>query len=382
MARPYLVIEWNDTETEARGWLCIFNLVKGYCGGGTRMHPSVTREEVIRLAEVMAYKRNAAENSRKGGMKAGIVYDYKAPDARDVLKRFIIAMRPYIEIGLNLGSDLGTQEEVIREIFDELGMEEPQTPSMKKDPVVQKGVQDINLMLKANYQGWPLNDCVTGFGVAASCDQAWKEMGMAPGASVVVQGFGCVGKSCCARLKEFGYKIVGIADANCFVYSGDGLDVDSLISNCLPRGEMDQSRFDPSWEVKKNTEWIDAPCDIFVPAALEDVVNAGNVDRLGVKLLCEGANIPVTADADKVLFRKGIRLVPDFIANIGAIRFFYAVMFGDTEATPEAVIGDIEKLCRKNVTNLFRKAAEEKRFEREIALEVFEPTVFDLPEYE
>lgn len=380
MSKPYIVIEWNDTESEARGWLCIHNLVKGYCGGGTRMHPSVTREEVIRLAEVMAYKRNAAENSRKGGMKAGIVYDYKAPDARDVLKRFIIAMRPYIEIGLNIGSDLGTRETDIREIFEELGMEEPQTKSMKTDPVVKKGIEDLNLMLKADYKGWPLNDCVTGFGVAASCDEAWKQMGMAPGASVVVQGFGCVGKSCCARLTELGYKIVGIADANCFVYAKDGLDVASLIENCLPRGEMDQSKFEPSWEVKANTEWVDAPCDIFIPAALEDVVNAGNVDRLKIKLLCEGANIPVTSDADKVLFEKGIRLVPDFIANIGAIRFFYAVMFGDVKATPEAVIDDIEALCRKNVTNLFRKAAEEKRYEREIALEVFEPTVYDLPD--
>lgn len=380
MAKPYLVIEWNDTESDAKGWLCIHNLVKGYCGGGTRMHPSVTREEVIRLAEVMAYKRNAAENSRKGGMKAGIVYDYKAPDARDVLKRFIIAMRPYIEIGLNIGSDLGTQETDIRDIFQELGMEEPQTKSMKNDPAIKIGVENLNLMLKANYKGWALNDCVTGFGVAASCDEAWKQMGMDPGASVVVQGFGCVGKSLCARLKEFGYKIVGIADANCFVYSKDGLDVDSLIKYCLPRGEMDQSKFEPSWEVKANTEWVNAPCDIFIPAALEDVVNARNVDNLNIKLLCEGANIPVTAEADNVLFKKGIRLVPDFIANIGAIRFFYAVMFGDVEAAPEAVIEDIESLCRKNVTNLFKKAKEEKRYERQIALDVFEPTVYDLPD--
>ena len=60
--KPYVVIEWNDTETEARGWLYIFNFVKGYSGGGIRMHPSVNREEVIRLAEIMAYKRNACEN--------------------------------------------------------------------------------------------------------------------------------------------------------------------------------------------------------------------------------------------------------------------------------------------------------------------------------
>ena len=379
--KPYVVLEWNDAETDAQGWLCVYNLVHGYCGGGTRMHPTVTKEEVIRLATIMGYKRNAAENTRKGGMKAGIRYDYKAPDARDVLKRFIMAMRPYIEIGLNIGSDLGTQEETIREIFDELGMVEPLPKSLRNDPAIQEGVENLNLMLKANYKGWGVNDCVTGFGVTFSADEARKKLNMAPGASVIVQGFGCVGKSCCAMLKELGYKIVGIADANCFVYCKDGLDVDSLIANVLPRGEMDQTKFDAAWTVSANTEWINAPCDIFIPAALEDVINAGNVDKFQGKLICEGANIPVTADADKVLFSKGIRIVPDFIANIGAIRFFYAVTFGDVEATPEAIIRDIERLCRKNVSNLFDQANAQKRFERDIALELFEPTVQDVPEY-
>lgn len=379
--KPYVVLEWNDTETDAQGWLCVYNPVHGYYGGGTRMHPSVTREEVIRLATIMAYKRNAAENSRKGGMKAGIKYDYKAPDARDVLKRFIMAMRPYIEIGLNIGSDLGTQEETIRQIFDELGMVEPLPKSLRNDPTIQKGVENVNLMLKDNYEGWGVNDCVTGFGVAFSADEAWKNMKMQPGASVVIQGFGCVGKSCCAMMKKLGYKIVGIADANCFVYSENGLDVDSLIANVLPRGEMDQSKFQPDWKVMANTEWINVPCDIFIPAALEDVVNKDNVDKFQGKLICEGANIPVTADADKVLQKKGIRLVPDFIANIGAIRFFYAVTFGEVEATPKAIIDDIEKICRKNVANIFKKSEEEKRYERDIALELYEPTVQDVPEY-
>lgn len=380
--KPYVTIEWNDTETNAVGWLCVFNLIKGFAGGGTRMHPSVTKEEVIRLAEIMAYKRNSAGCVYKGGMKAGIVYDYKAPDAYDVFRRFIIAMRPYIQVGLNLGSDLGTREEDMRAIFNELGIEEPQTCSMKKDPKITQGIDNLQLMLKDNYRGWALNDCVTGFGVAFSADEAWKSLKGAPGASVVVQGFGCVGKSCCLKLKELGYKIVGVADVNCFVYCPDGLDIDGLVKNVLPRGEMDQSKFDPSWEVKPNTGWLDVPCDIFIPAALEDVLNSRNADKFQGKLVCEGANIPVTAEADQVFHRKGIRLVPDFIANIGAIRFFYAVAFCDVTATPEAIVDDIEAVCRKNVSNLFAKANETKRYEREIAMELFRPTIQDEPDYE
>ena len=215
--RPYILIEWNDTKTEAKGWLCVFNLAKGYSGGGIRMHPTVTREEVIRLAEAMAYKRKACENTWQGGAKAGIVYDYKAPDAVDVLKRFIIAMRPYIDAGLAMGSDLGTKYEDVYRIFDELGMGRPMTKSMKSNPIIAKGQENVRKLLKSEYDGFLLNDLTTGYGVAVSADEAWKQMDGEPGASVVIQGFGCVGLSCTHRLHKLGYKIVGIADANCFV---------------------------------------------------------------------------------------------------------------------------------------------------------------------
>lgn len=80
--KPYVVVEWNDTETDAKGWMCAYNFVGHYCGGGTRMHPTVTKEEVIRLATTMGYKYKACESLTTGGCKAGIAYDYKAPDAR------------------------------------------------------------------------------------------------------------------------------------------------------------------------------------------------------------------------------------------------------------------------------------------------------------
>lgn len=378
--KPYIVIEWNDTETEAKGWLCIFNFVKGYSGGGIRMHPSVNKDEVIRLARIMAYKRNACENVCQGGAKAGIAYDYKAPDAYQVLRRFIIAMRPYIDIGLSMGSDLGTKYEDVYGIFDELGMGRPQTKSMKRNPIVAQGQENVRKLLQSKYDGWLVNDVTTGFGVAASADEGWKQLNGTPGASVVIQGFGCVGLSCCYRLHQLGYKIVGIADANCFVYCEDGLDVPDLIKNVKPKGEMDQSKFEPSWKVMPNSAWLDVPCDILVPVALEDVINEGNVDKVKAKLICEGANIPIDQKVDPILHEKGIYIVPDFIANVGAVRFFYAVTFGVIEATPEAVVEDIESLCRKNVKKLFDKSKETGRFQRELAFEIFEPTIQDEPE--
>lgn len=119
--KPYLCIEWNDTESEAVGWLVIHNFVNGYTGGGIRMHPAVTREEVLRLAECMAYKYKAGESRFCGGCKGGIAYDSRRPDAGEVLRRYIIAMMPYIRTGVSLGGDYGTRYGDILKIFRSSG---------------------------------------------------------------------------------------------------------------------------------------------------------------------------------------------------------------------------------------------------------------------
>lgn len=379
--KPYVTIEWNDTLTDATGWLCIYNFVKGYAGGGTRMHPTVTKEEVIRLATGMAYKMKACESDNTGGSKGGIVYDAKKPDAYDVLKRYMEAMRPYIDTGIAVGSDLGTNYGDILKIFGEIGMQIPITKSQAADPVVQKGLADTDRLLTESIEGFLLNDAVTGFGVAFAADEAWKfDHKEANGARVVIQGFGCVGASCAYKLEKLGYKIVGIADAAQLVVCQDGLDVKTLMAGKNKYGEMDPKDFLDNYEVLPNTEWDKVDCDILIPAALEDVINKNNADKINTKLIVEAANIPISAEGDAIVKKRGIRVVPDFIANLGAVRFFDRVYFGLVEPTPESVIGDIEEVCRRNVQKLFSEAKKTGRYERELALEIFEPTEQSVPE--
>lgn len=378
--RPYLTVEWNDSKSDAKGWLCIFNLVKGYSGGGIRMHPTVTKEEVIRLATGMGYKRSACENNEMGGSKAGIVYDYKAPDAYEVLKRFIMAIRPYIDMGLSMGSDLGTKYEDVYRIFDELSMGRPQTKSMKQDPVIKEGQENVRKLLASKINDeykLLVNDATTGYGVAFAADEAWKQKGKKADAKVVVQGFGCVGASCALKMEEMGYKIVGISDANCLVTCEEGLDVKEIYSHIKPRGEMDQDKLNSRYKVSDNKKWLDIDCDILIPAALEDVINETNADKVKASLIVEAANIPVSAKGDKILKNKKIDIVPDFIANVGAVRFFYSVTFGKIKPEPMDVIKDIEDLCRRNVRKIFSKAKEQCRYQRDIALEMFKPSIQD-----
>lgn len=380
MNKPYLVVEWNDTETEAKGWLCVYNYVKGSSGGGTRMHLTVTREEVIRLARAMAYKYQATESSTMGGCKAGICYDYKAPDAQDVLRRFLVAVSPYAATGVSIGSDLGTSYDFVLKVFDELGIGIPQTPAMRRDPKIQQGIKDFDYIMTQKWDGFFINDMITGYGVAYAADEAWNFKGGLKGAKVFIQGFGCVGASCAQLMDKLGYKVVGLADANLCVQCDDGLDISELIKHRLSHGEMDRSQFPASYKVRPNSEWLEVPCDILIPAALEDVINKNNADKVSASLIVEGANIPISSEGDEIIKKRGIDVVVDFVANLGAVRYYDAIIFGHIEPTTEAAVKDLEYICRKNTLKLFQEAKRSGRYQREVAEELFNPTIVGPPE--
>ena len=379
--RPSLIVEWNDSKTDATGWLVMHNFVKGNTGGGTRMHPTVTKEEVMRLAEAMAYKYEASTGSTTlGGCKAGVRYDYKAPDAKEVLERFLVHIMPYVKYGASVGADLGTNYKHVLSVFKKHGVQIPMAKWMLSDPKIQKGLDDFDMIMDSKYEGFDAYDVVTGYGAAYCADEAWKFKGGKEGARVVIQGFGCVGSCGAHKLVEMGYKIVGISDANLLVECQEGLDIEKMIKHKKEFGEMDENYFEPNYKVSKNTEWLDVDCDILIPAALEDVIHKDNAHKVTASLIVEGANIPVTAEADEILKAKGVEVVNDFVANLGAIRAYDAIIFGLIEPTPEAMDKDVEKVCRENTKRLFEESKKQGRYQRDVAKEMFAPTVQDEPD--
>lgn len=379
--RPYVVVEWNDTHSDAKGWLCAYNFVNNYCGGGTRMHPSVTREEVIRLATTMGYKYKAIESTTTGGCKGGISYDYKAPDALDVLRRYLIAMAPYLKAGVSIGGDLGVNYDDVLGILADLGIGLPQTVAMAKDPVIQRGIENHDKACGMEFDGFKMYDMITGYGVAFAADEAWTIKHNRPGAAVIIQGFGAVGASCAYCLDKMGYKIVGISDVNGLVYCKDGLDVKKLVATKLPKGEMDKTAFEAHYQVHPNSMWVEMPCDILIPAALEDVINKGNADKVKASLIVEAANIPTTPEADEILKKKGVDVAVDFVANTGGIRIYEALVFGIVkEAVPQDIVDDTEMIVRKQIRRLFEEAKKTGKYTRDVAKEIFAPDTFDTPD--
>lgn len=344
------------------------------------MHLTVDREEVIRLATTMGYKYKASESTTTGGCKAGICYDYKAPDALDVLRRFIIAMAPYCNAGVSLGGDLGVDYGDVLNIFDEIGIGLPQTKAMREDPEIQKNIKIHDEVCDMTYDGFTMYDMITGYGVAAGTDEAWKIKGGKPGATVVVQGFGCVGASLCNSLDKMGYIITGIADANALYYNPDGLDVKKLIATRKPKGEVDPEAALGA-QVLSNEKWLEMPVDIIIPAALQDVINKDNAHLIQASLISEAANIPTTPEADEILKEKGIDVCVDFVTNLGGIRIYDVVIFGLVPPVPEEIVKDTETLIRKNIRLLFEQSKKTGRYTRDLAYEIFAPDKSDYPDY-
>ena len=378
--KPYLCIEWNDTESDAVGWLVIHNFVKGYTGGGIRMHPGVNREEVLRLAECMAYKYKAGESQFCGGCKGGIAYVSGKPDAKAVLRRYIIAMMPYITTGVSLGGDYGTRYADILDMFAEFGLDMPMTKSMRADPQIMENMAAYNALLGETVYGRPLNDVIAGYGVACSADEAFAALAPGRKADVVIQGMGRVAFGCADRLAELGHRIVGMADSKVFVYCPQGLNVETLYGLKQENRVLDCGKLPEGWKTFPTEQCVSARCDLFIPAALVNTVNGQNAASVKAGLVVEAANIAVSPEADEILKERGIHLICDFTANLSEAWLYDAVFFGAVRPERSCVLKGAEELCRRNAAKQMRCALEEGIYARESARKLFEPDVQDLPE--
>jgi glutamate dehydrogenase/leucine dehydrogenase len=274
----------------------IDNTACGIAIGGVRMAPDVSAEECFRLARAMTWK-SAAAGLPHGGGKAVIFGEPGMPskDKELVIRGFASAIRDIADFVP--GPDMGTDERCMGWIKDETGRA---------------------VGLPSAVGGIPLDELgATGFGLASCADVARKFIDLdLKGARVVVQGFGAVGKHAARFLTEKGAILIGASDTSGTISDLAGLDVGALIA--LKQSGASLCSFAKG--VKGDADAVlDIPCDIWIPAARPDVVRSDNVGRLKTKLVLQGANIPFTLEAERVLHDQGVLVVPDFIANAGGV---------------------------------------------------------------
>ena len=329
-----LPVHMDDGSTQTfQGYRVQHHLTLGPTKGGTRFSPDLSMGETAALAMWMSWKC-ALANLPYGGAKGGVACDVSKLSRQEleaVSRRYMQEMIPFVGPHTDImGPDMGTNEQVMAWFMDTYSV----------------------------YQGYCVNEIVTGKPVSIGGTEGWRE---ATGRGVVylieramdmlklnpekctaiVQGFGNVGSVAALSLAlKTGVKVVGVSDATVALYNPNGIDVAKAEQHVIKKGNLrafgEADRVDPH-------ELLTMPCDVLVPSAVDRVIHAGNAGQLKCRILAEGANGPTTPEADLILNERWDELfvIPDILCNAGGVIVSYfewvqglqAFMWTETEVT-------------------------------------------------
>ncbi|MGB5984591.1 MAG: Glu/Leu/Phe/Val dehydrogenase [Desulfobacterales bacterium] len=277
----------------------------GPCRNGTRIRPDLTLDEIKALGLFMTIKHCAAAIPA-GGAKGGIQAD-PAQLSRNDLERLVRAFvrcldpkGPWADVP---GADIGTGEQAMAWMLDEY--------EQITGAHCPAAINDKPAILGGSLGG----EEATGRGVFITLKAAAEEIGMElADSTAVVQGFGQVGSALAELLHGEGTQIVAISDVFGGIRSAAGIDVPALMNHVKETGKVVGF---PGTDPVSNQELFALDCDIIVPAAVQSVIHKDNVAEVKARLIVEGANGPVTTEADEILAEKGVTIVPDVVANSG-----------------------------------------------------------------
>src|SRR3954452_5960964 len=332
------------------------------CKGGIRFSEEVTQDEVMALAALMTYKC-AIVNVPFGGAKGGIKVnprEYSEFELQKITRRYTAELirKNFIGPGTDVPApDYGTGEREMAWIVDTYeSMKQGEIDGLAcvtGKPVTQGGVRGRK---EATGLG-------VFFGVREVCNmpEVMQRLGLPVGIDgkrVVVQGLGNVGYHSAKFFREHGAIVVGIAEYEGAIFSENGLNEEEVFQYRKKAGSI--LDFPGAKNLEKSSDALELECDILIPAALENVINKDNAERVKAKVIGEAANGPLTPDADEILNRKGVLVIPDMYLNAGGVTVSYFewlknlshVRYGRmekrfTENLNKQILGTMESLTGK-----------------------------------
>jgi glutamate dehydrogenase (NAD(P)+) len=304
----------NGTLEVFTGYRVLHSTVRGPGKGGIRFAPDVTLDEVRALATWMTWKC-AVVNIPFGGAKGGVVCN---PQKMSKLELERLTRRYTAELADWLGPekdvpapDVGTNEQTMAWVMDTYAMHLGHATT-----AVVTG-KPIELGGSAGRRE------ATGRGVMMCCNKAIAKLGIKKETCrVIVQGFGNVGSLAAELMHQAGYKIVGLADIGGGLYNENSFDVPKVIDWVYTQKKSLQD-FPAGGTKMSSRDVLFQPCDIVIPAAIENQITERNASQVQAKILCEGANGPTTSQADAIIDGKGIFTVPDILGNAGGVTVSY-----------------------------------------------------------
>lgn len=295
------------------------------CKGGIRFSEAVNQDEVMALAALMTYKC-AIVNVPFGGAKGGIRIsprNYSEFELQKITRRYTAELikKGFIGPGIDVPApDYGTGEREMAWIVDTFESMRPGEidglACVTGKPVSQGGVRGRRE--------------ATGLGVfygvreVCSIKEQMDKLGLSTGINgkrIVVQGLGNVGFYTAKFFSENGAKVVAISEFEGAIYAEEGLNIEDLFKHRKTTGSI--LNFPGATNLEKNSDALELECDILIPAALENVINRHNAERVKAKIVAEAANGPLTPLADEILLKKGVLVIPDMYLNAGGVTVSY-----------------------------------------------------------
>lgn len=361
---PEYLVHVRDPKVGLLGFLVIDNTILGPGKGGIRMTPDVNMKEVLRLARIMTYK-NAIFDLPFGGAKAGILWGGGNESQKKLLiqtfAKKIKIFTPKLYIG---GPDVGTGEEEMRWFVEATGIWKSATG--KPEDLCMKTLRGWKKC------GIPHELGSTGFGVAHATKIAAEFLGLDIKKSTVgIHGFGNVGSFTFRFLYEMGAKIVLIGDKSGAIFSPSGFDPTEL--GKITSEKKSVIEYPQKAKKIKREEFWKIPVDILIPASVTDVIHEGNKHLIQSKLIVEAGNIPMREEIEKWFHKKGILVVPDFIANAGGVISSYAEYRG---YSPKEMFKLVERKISKVLKNVLEKSRAENFMPRDIARKIALSKIF------
>ena len=294
------------------GYRVLYNTSRGPAKGGIRFDLNVTLDEVKALAAWMTWKC-AVVNIPFGGAKGGVVCDpsqLSVGELERVTRRYTSAIIETLGPDSDVPApDVNTNERMMAWIMDTYSMHKRHTVTAV---VTGKPVEMGGSLGRRE---------ATGRGCMLVTREALRKLGIPlAGTRVAVQGFGNVGSVAAQLMEQQGMTVVAVSDKSGAVYNPKGLRVGELIQHCRQRKFV--AEFGEA-EHLSNEELLTVDCDVLVPAALENVITSKNAAQVKARIICEGANGPTTANADRILEDKGVFVIPDILANAGGVTVSY-----------------------------------------------------------
>jgi glutamate dehydrogenase (NAD(P)+) len=294
------------------GYRVLYNTSRGPAKGGIRFDTNVTLDEVKALAAWMTWKC-AVVNIPFGGAKGGVVCDpfhLSNAELERITRRYTSAIIETLGPDSDVPApDVNTNERVMAWIMD--------TYSMQKRHTVTAVVTGKPIEMGGSLGRRE----ATGRGCMLVTREALKRLRMpVAGTRVAIQGFGNVGSIAAQLMEELGLSIVAVSDKSGGIYNPAGLRIKEVIQH------VRQKRFLADYKEAEhitNEQLLTTDCDVLVPAALENVITSKNARDIKARIICEGANGPTTANADKILEENGVFVIPDILANAGGVTVSY-----------------------------------------------------------